>query len=179
MGTHIDAPAHFGRGGLTLDQLPTSAFLGDGVVLGVRKQAGEPIAAEDLAYALGTRPLARGDLLLLSTGWAAKYGSAAYDDHPHLTLDAAQWIATRGVKLLGIDFLTPDRAIPRRGPNFEHEVHRHLLPRGILIVENLASLERFEGRRVQAVMLPLHIRGADGAPVCALVAMLPETDPPE
>lgn len=171
LGTHIDAPAHFVPDGLTIDQLPAEAFIGDAVVVRVRKAPGEAITADDMAMALDNTSLHSGDMLLLSTGWAEKYGMPAYTDHPHLTEHAAEWMVARGIRLLGIDMVTPDLSIPRRPAGYSHAVHRYLLPRGVLIVENLASLEPFEGQRVLAAFLPLYIKGTDGAPVVALIGL--------
>jgi kynurenine formamidase len=35
IGTHVDAPAHFVRGGLTVDQLPAKHFFGPAIVPGI------------------------------------------------------------------------------------------------------------------------------------------------
>ena len=38
MGTHIDAPSHFGRGRQTLHEIPAERFIGPGVVIDVREK---------------------------------------------------------------------------------------------------------------------------------------------
>jgi arylformamidase len=44
-------------------------------------------------------------------------------------------------------------------------VHRILLENRILIIENLANLDRLpEGRFAELICLPLHITESDGAP---------------
>ena len=38
MGTHIDAPSHFGRGRQSLHEIPAERFIGPGVVIDVREK---------------------------------------------------------------------------------------------------------------------------------------------
>jgi kynurenine formamidase len=48
-------------------------------------------------------------------------------------------------------------------------VHETLLPRGVLLVENLTGLERLEpGRPYRFAFLPLRLTGLDGSPVRAI-----------
>jgi kynurenine formamidase len=47
-------------------------------------------------------------------------------------------------------------------------VHLALLGRGILIIEELANLDRLPAPRFQFVGLPLKIKGATGSPIRAV-----------
>ena len=77
---------------------------------------------------------------------------------------AAQWLVERGVKLVGVDFATPDLAVDRRAEGFDWPVHHILLSHGVLIAEHLTNLHALAGRRIEAMFLALNIEGADGAP---------------
>ena len=70
----------------------------------------------------------------------------------------------RGVKLLAVDFATPDLAIKRRERDFSGPVHHALLGHGVLICENLTNHDEFVGERAEAMFLPINVVGADGAP---------------
>jgi arylformamidase len=163
VGTHLDAPSHFIPDGPAIDQIPLARLHGQGVVWPVRRRAGETIGPDDLD---GASPPARpGDMVLLDTGWARWFGTAAYDDHPWLSEAAATWLADRQVSLVGMDLPTPDLPVPRRpAEGFGWPVHKILLSRGVLIAEHLTGLASLSGQRVEIIIGALNVEGADGAP---------------
>ena len=169
VGTHIDAPRHFIPWGEPLHRLPPDRFLGQGVVLDLRSQNPEAISTSSLE---SCQPEVRkGDVVLLCTGWADRFGGSGYmDDFPYLTEDAAEWLAERKVKLLGLDTLGPDIVPPRQPPGFSFPVHKILLSRQVLIAENLAALVPLSGLRVFVVALPLNLYGGDGSPARVVAA---------
>ena len=133
-----------------------------GVVWRVECAPGGTIGAEQLARC---RPVMRpGDIVLLDSGWADRFGSPEYDDNPALGVDAATWLVAQGAKLVGVDFATPDLAVPRRPAGFDWPVHHVLLGHGVLIAEHLTNLRPLAGRRIEAMFLALSIEGSDGAP---------------
>ena len=104
--------------------------------------------------------------MLLRTGWDAQAGGPGYfEGHPSLTAEAARWMASRGIVLLGLD--TPSPA-----EEWE-ECHRVLLGAGVAIVEGLAGLHRLPAR-FTFIALPLRLIGLDGSPVRAAAIL----DPP-
>jgi kynurenine formamidase len=162
MGTHVDAPSHFIDGAPDIDDLPLERFVLAGVVWAVSTPGLAVITVRDLE---GLTPrLRRGDALLLSTGWGAKWGTPAYQAHPYLAAEVAEWLVEQGVAMLGVDVVTPDMPVAARQPGFDFPVHNALLRRGTLIVENLTNLSSLAGERVEIVAAPLRIRAADGAP---------------
>ena len=89
-GTHIDAPAHMLAEAKTLDQYAAQDFYGRAVLADVSANRMEYIGLEQLA-GLG-ESLKHADFLILRTGWAERWGSAAYyEDFPTLTPEAARW----------------------------------------------------------------------------------------
>jgi kynurenine formamidase len=111
------------------------------------------------------RPALRdGDMLLIHTGWAQRFGTDTYMDNPALTVEAAEWLVDQGIKLVGMDFVTPDLGLPRRPPDFDWPVHQVLLSNGVLIAENLAEFGHLAGERIELVCGALNIEGADGSP---------------
>lgn len=159
VGTHIDAPYHAFEDGRTIDELPLDRFSGPGVVIPVRLGAGEEISP-DAIEAAGLE-VERGDIVLLSTGWAARFHDESYHDHPYPSADLARWLVERGVKMLGVDCVTVDAPPSRRGPDFAYPVHRTLLRSEVLIIENLAALTAAEGRRVVVTAFPLKVHRGD------------------
>ncbi len=163
-GTHVDAPVHVIDGLRTIDQLGVDRFVGPGVALTIQKAANETIAASDLEAA-GARLVRRGDMVLLHTGWDQYFGQEAYlTEFPALTMDAADWLLDRGVRLLALDMLSPDLPTNRRAPDAGLPVHKRLLGNDVLIAENLTGLAAVAGHRLRVYALPVKIGAGDGAP---------------
>ena len=161
-GTHVDAPYHFIPDGPSFHEIPLDRLYGPGVVWRIDAEPGALIDAAALAR---QRPELRpDDILLVDTGWATHLGTERFMEHPSFSPEAAEWLVEQRIKLLGIDCITPDLAVPRRPPGFDWPVHHILLGHGILIAENLTNLRALAGHRVEAMFLALNIAGADGAP---------------
>ena len=161
-GTHVDAPCHFIADGPAFHEIPLDRLYGPGVVWRLRCDAYELIEPDHFERAgPASRP---GDIVLLDTGWHEYVGSQRYEEHPSLSLAAAEWLVEHGIKLLAVDFATPDLAVNRRPPGFRWPVHHILLSQGVLIAEHLTNLRALAGQRVEVLFLALNIEGADGAP---------------
>lgn len=158
-GTHVDAPVHIVPNGKSIEELPLESFIGPGAVIAVKKKGGEEVTAKELE-ASGVA-VNRGDILMLQTGWDEKFESADYNMHPYLSVDAAEWIVKKGVKLFGIDCITVDLPTPMRQKGFDFPVHRTLLGNGVLIAENVANLGKIVGKRTGILALPLKVKGSD------------------
>jgi len=158
-GTHVDAPVHIIDNGKSIEEIPLEDFVGPGAVIPVKKRGGEEVTARDLEDS-GV-PVSRGDILMLFTGWDEKFESPDYNIHPYLSIDAAEWIVGKGVKLLGIDCITVDLPTPMRQKGFEYPVHRILLGNGVLIAENVANLGKVAGKKSRILALPLKVKGSD------------------
>ncbi len=158
-GTHVDAPVHIIDNGKSIEEIPLEDFVGPGAVIPVKKRGGEEVTARDLENS-GV-PVSRGDILMLFTGWDEKFESPDYNIHPYLSIDAAEWIVGKGVKLLGIDCITVDLPTPMRQKGFEYPVHRILLGNGVLIAENVANLGKVAGKKSRILALPLKVKGSD------------------
>ncbi|MEY9778200.1 cyclase family protein [Arthrobacter sp. MW3 TE3886] len=192
-GTHADAPLHVGEGWAALDELPLSLFGGVAEIVDVRDVArGGAITAAQLA---GIAPAgsggASGDqdkpakILLLHTGSAAAWGTEEYLKHPWLEEAAAQLIVDRGYRAVGLDALSVDPSSPGASDGNpaggDFPAHAILAGNGCIIVENLTGLEQVQrardaGSDVELFLFPLHIPGADGAPIRAVARPLPAAE---
>jgi len=154
--THVDAPHHFIDKALTVDRLPLDVLIGPAVVVEPRPEK-NLITATDLSQ-LGIRKAER---LLIKTRNSDLWASGPYDFEPDfvsLSKDTAGWLLSRGVKLVGVDYLSVDAFGAE-----EAIVHRTLLGNGVIIVEGLNLSQVPEGH-YQLICLPLKIRDGDGAP---------------
>ena len=167
-GTHVDAPIHFIKGGMSLDQLPVESFVGEASVIDLSDvPAGTAIASSELAR--HTSEIHAGDIVLLYTGFSRRWrDSKARRNYTYLGKDAAEWLAGKEVKAVGIDYLSVEgfgAAVP--------VAHKTLLSKGIPIIESLSDrLEELVGRRVFFVCLPIKVGGCDGAPARAIAYLL-------
>jgi arylformamidase len=109
------------------------------------------------------RRFARGESLLLRTGWSRYVDRPEIyrDGLPRVADDLAAWCVQAGVKLLGVE--APSIADVN---NLEEvtRIHRILLSGGVTIVEGLTNLESLTQERVLFGALPLKIEGGDGCP---------------
>lgn len=167
VGTHVDAPRHFLPDGATIDELPLDRFAGPGVVLDLERETADEIplsAVRSAAAAAGG--IRAGDVLLIRTGWGARYDDhERYVRYPWLAADVGDWLLDQGVKLVGVDTVSPDRPRTMRPDDWDaYPLHRTLLSAGVPIAEHL-FLEDVAGMRLDVVGFPVKLRGGDGAPI--------------
>ncbi len=169
-GTHVDAPFHFEPNGRKLHEIPLQRFIAPGAVLDLRGlKAKERITPGHVkgAIAKRARRIARGDAVLLRTGWERRSGTPAYlFDNPGLSGAAARLLIARGVGLVGIDTANVDH------PNdTSYPAHHTLLRANVPIVENVANLAALRDSPFFLVALPLKLLGTSGSPI-RLVALV-------
>lgn len=159
-GTHLDAMFHFFDDGRTLDQMPLEWFYGPARVLRIPKEPDGEITADDLrAHETHLTPEAK---IIVNTGWHRRYGQENYfTQFPSFTLDAARYLASRKIRLLGMDIPTPGKQWL--------ELHHILLARDveIVVVESLANLDALPDTFTFAGF-PLNFAGRDGSPIRAV-----------
>lgn len=162
-GTHVDAPLHFVRGGATILEMPLEVMVGPAKVIEFTVDVISAAAIE--ASGIGT-----GDRVLFktrnSTLW--KQPRDFREDFVHLSTEAAEELAGREVKLVGIDYLS----VSGYRKN-EVEVHRALLEAGVWILESL-DLSQVAAGPYELLCLPLKIEDAEGAPARVLLRPVAE-----
>lgn len=159
-GTHVDAPLHFLADGADVTHLSLDVLIGPAIVAAL--PAVEAITAHDLE-ALDL-PVDTQRLLLRtrnSEGW--QRGDRIFrTNFVALTTDAAHWIVARGIRLIGVDYLSVQRF--RDNP----QTHIALLEAEIVIVEGL-NLAQIEPGNYELICLPLKLAGAEGSPARAVL----------
>ena len=166
MGTHLDAPSHFIRGGCTLDQIPLETFIGRAVILDFTgKQEGDVITRRELA-SHGSR-LGPGSRILLKTGWDRKFKKDGFfEGFPCLDLDAARYLVSTRPALLGMDTPSPS---PIGDP--DEKIHKTLLGAGVVHLEALRNLTLIGEEECGLIVLPPPFKGFSGSP-CRAVAVV-------
>ena len=160
LGTHVDPPAHYVEGGATVDEIPLETMIGPAVILDMRgRQLVDRRALEDSWFESYTR-------VLLKTDNSSKLLKRDYDtDYVSLTEDGARFLVDKGVRLVGIDYLSIETYMNPGAP-----VHHIFISAGVLIVEGL-YLSEIPAGPCRIYCLPMRIKGGDGAPARVLVEM--------
>ncbi|HHX51788.1 MAG TPA: cyclase family protein, partial [Clostridia bacterium] len=137
-GTHLDAPAHIFKEGISLDALCPDYFVGSGLVFDCRSLTldGEKICLKHfLPY---EKELDGKDFLLFNLGWSSKWGREEYfSRYPVISERLARLLAETSLKGVGVDAISVDGVMDQNLP-----IHRILLGSGKVIIENLANLDQ-------------------------------------
>ncbi|MCX6567180.1 MAG: cyclase family protein [Candidatus Aminicenantes bacterium] len=166
-GTHVDAPGHILPGAATLDRFEAGRFIGPGCLLDVSRARGLRVEIADLEK--DAERIAVAEFAIFYSGWAKRWGDASYFyGYPALSETAAHWLAGFNLKGVGVDMISVDEM-----NSTSMDIHKILLSKDMVIIENLAGLEPLIGREFVFSCLPLNIISGDGSPVRA-VAMIGE-----
>lgn len=164
-GTHIDFPAHVISDGKSSDHFPVDYLTGIGKVINIPENSHVTAAHVDAA------DIAPGNIVFFKTRNTrdSLYEKGVYtEDFKAIEPEAAQRLVERGIRIVGIDYLSVD---PIDDENLS--VHKTLLHEDILIIENL-NLQMIPAGRYYIRIAPLKIEGMDGLPV-RVMAELPNT----
>ncbi len=159
-GTHVDPPAHFIEGTEGIDRVPLDQLYGEAVVAEL-SEAGGPIGAQDLEGLDVPEGTPR---LLLKTSNSTIWGQdrpSFPDRYACLSVEAAEWVVQRGIRVVGVDFLS----VEEKGAE-GHPVHKLLLSNGVAIIEGLDLREAPAGP-CTLLCFPLKVLDGDGGPARA------------
>jgi len=129
VGTHIDSPMHLTENNKVMADYSLETFIGNGCFLDVRN-------LKTISYQKEySEKVNKNDIVLLFTGHSSEFGKKTYfNDYPIIDKDLAEFLIDRNIKMLGIDTPSPDK--------FPFEIHKMLFNQHILIIENMANIEK-------------------------------------
>ncbi len=162
-GTYLDCPFHRYADGKDLSEVGVEQLTDlEGIVIRVDHRETLEISAR---FFQGKE--LRGRAVLVQSGWDQYWTTEHYfEHHPHLTEDAAHYLISCGVKLVGIDSVNIDDTRGRARP-----VHSLLLQEEILIVEHLRGLEQLPEEGFTFSALPPKVVGMGTFPVRAVAKL--------
>jgi arylformamidase len=159
-GTHVDAPYHFLADGSKVEHMQLKILIGRAYV--VHLPEADVITAEVL-QAADIPPRTRRLLFKTRNSNHWSNNTAGFQkDFVALSADGANYLVERGVRLVGVDYLSVapfDAAVP---------THQILLRSEVIIVEGL-NLSQVAQGRYTLYCLPLFLKGAEGAPARAIL----------
>ena len=161
-GTHMDAPSHFVNNVSSIDKITVNRFLSNAVLIKMRKGPNQLITRGDIVSS--NARINHGDTIVFSTSWENEVDNDHYFSHnPGLGEDAAIYLIDKKVNAVCIDSPSIDRGSDNNFP-----VHKILLSKEILVVENLCNLDKLSSQYFKIIMLPLNLSGASGSPIRAI-----------
>ena len=164
-GTHMDAPYHFLEKGAKIHEISLKKLVSETVLIQCRKKGGESITKIDIQkFEKKHGKIDDFSSVIFSTGWQRNLQKKYYfTKNPGLSVSAAKYLASKKINLVGVDSPSIDL-----GKDSKFSVHQIFAKKGILIVENLANLEKIKSSKFHLVVLPLKLKNATGSPVRAI-----------
>jgi len=184
-GTHMDAPIHFSKGAMTVDQVPLNSMIGPAAVIDFStRAAANPDAKlnlEDIKRwesAHGSIP--DGAIVVARSGWGRywpdkkrylgtdKFGDVEHLRFPGFSAEAAKYLLDKG-KVVAIAIDTPSMD---PGNSKDFPVHRLWLGADRVGFENVAHAEKLPESGATIFCIPMKIGRGTGAPT-RIFAVLP------
>jgi len=164
-GTHLDAPYHFLEKGSKIHEISLKKLVSNAVLIKSRKKSNESVTKTDIQkFEKKHGKIASFSSVIFYTGWQRNLQKKYYfTKNPGLSVSAAKYLASKKVSLVGIDSPSIDL-----GTDSKFSVHQIFAKKGILIVENLANLDKIKSSKFHLVILPLKLKNATGSPVRAI-----------
>ena len=164
-GTHMDAPYHFLEKGAKIHEISLKKLVSEAVLIKSKKKDGESITKIDIQkFEKKHGKIVNFSSVIFYTGWQRNLQKKYYfTKNPGLSVSAAKYLASKKINLVGIDSPSIDL-----GKDSKFSVHQIFAKKGILIVENLANLEKIKPAKFHLVVLPLKLKNTTGSPVRAI-----------
>jgi len=161
-GTHMDAPLHFIRDGISIDKIPLDTAIGRARVIEIHDT--ESIKPEELI----PHQIRSGERILFKTRNSshAWQKDTFIEDFVSISKEAARFLVRCGVRVVGIDYLSVGSL---KGDGIE--THQILLGGNVWIIEGL-DLSQVSPGEYELICLPLKLSQGDGAPARAILRSL-------
>jgi arylformamidase len=158
-GTHVDAQHHMIDGGWTVDNMRLDVLIGRALLV---RFPGDVMAIT--AAHLDSIDLAGVERILFATRNSGFIrGREFVRDYTYVAPDAAELLVKRGVRLVGVDYLSVEQF-----KSGHHRTHKTLLGADVIIIEGL-DLSAPPPGVYELICLPLLLKGLDGAPARAVL----------
>ena len=159
LGSHADAPLHYGRDAAAIGEVDLDPFLGSCRVIHAIDKGPQirPAHLEHAAQALPKRVLVR-TCTKAPAEWSPAFAAFAPE--------TIAWLAARGVRLVGIDAQSVDPADSKT-----LDSHQQLLAHDMRVLENLV-LDDVPAGDYELIALPLKLTRACASPVRAVLRSL-------
>lgn len=174
IGTHMDAPAHFGDGAKTVEQLAPSVLVAPVAVVDIQQRAARDpdarLMIDDIrAWERRHGRLPKGAAVFMHSGWESRVGSSKAFRNPDaggvmhfpgVHPEASAFLLNeRSVVGIGVDTLSLDF-----GPSKDFKTHTTWLPANRWGLENLANLMKIPPSGAWTFVGAPKVAGGSGGP---------------
>jgi arylformamidase len=159
LGSHADAPSHYGLDAPTIEKMPLETYIGRCRVIRIAAPRGTRVAPDAIPKEL------RAERVLIATGTYPD-PNRWNEDFAALEPDTVDLLHERGARLVGID--TPSVDLKADAKLL---AHKRFLAHGMAILEGLVLDHAAEGE-YELIALPLKLVGFDASPVRAVLRTL-------
>lgn len=174
LGTQIDAPNHFARGGRSLDQLRADELIVPVVVVDISERAAKDPDATLTVADIESWEARHGRIpdracVMMNSGWQRHVAAPKYLGRdtqgrlhfPGISAEAAQFLVrSRNIWGVGVDTISFDPGI-----DHTYRTHRILLGADKWALEAVANLDRLPPVGATLIVGATKVRGATGGPV--------------
>jgi kynurenine formamidase len=182
LGTHLDAPNHFERQGVSVDRIPPEQLFAPAVKLDVGPAVStDPdyrVTLDDVRRFETTHgPIPTGAVVLAYTGWSQYWGNPSRYvgkdalgrlHFPGFSAEAVQFLVDkRQIRGVGIDTMSVDYGLSR-----DFAVHHVLGKAGRWGLENVAHMNYLPASGFYLIVAPIKIETGSGGPA-RVFAILP------
>ena len=164
-GTHLDAPYHFLEKGKKIHEISLKRLVINAILVKIRKRGDQPITKTDIQkFEKKHGKIPNESTVIFWTNWQKMIKNDSYFvKNPGLSVTAAKYLISKKTNLVGIDSPSIDLGKEKR-----FLVHHLFAKNDVLIVENLANLDKIKSWKFQLAVLPMKLKNATGAPVRAV-----------
>ena len=164
-GTHMDAPYHFLENGAKIHEISLKKLVSEAALIQCRKSSDQYVTKTDIQkFEKKHGKIENFSSVIFYTGWQKNLQKKHYfTKNQGLSVSAAKYLALKKISLIGIDSPSIDL-----GKDSKFSVHQIFAKKGMLIVENLANLDKIKSPKFHLVVLPLKLKNATGSPVRAI-----------
>ncbi|HEX6290639.1 MAG TPA: cyclase family protein [Herpetosiphonaceae bacterium] len=180
-GTHMDAPLHFAKDGLSVHAIPAERLIGPLAVIDIRARvARDPDAMvmpdDILVWERRHGRLPAGAIVIMNSGWATRIGDSA----AFLNADAGGTLHFPGWSKAATDLLMNERRVIGigvdtlsldHGASKDFAVHYSWLPSGRWGLENVANLTEVSPAGAMLFVGAPKVYGGSGGPTRLIAVM--------
>lgn len=177
-GTHVDAPLHFSKDGISVDELAVENLVCPLCIIDIAEKATDDanvmLLPEDIERWISANgDIPAGACVAMNSGWETRMGDPSFRNDadgnlafPGFSKAATDMLADMGVVSIGVDTLSLDP-----GNSEDFAVHYGWLPSGRYGIENLAGLSQLPAKGATIFVGANKVRGGTGGPARVMAVM--------
>lgn len=166
-GTHIDAPKHFIKNSKSVVDYDLNDLVGNALLIDLGNlPPNSIIKLNDFKDQLDQANLnSKVKRVVFRSYWSKYWGTYQYfKEWPYFDRESIQYLIQSDIKLIGLDFPSPDCKFGNNNCNEDSPNHKLIFNAEIILTEYLTSLDKLDVGMIHLSVLPLKLVGFDGSP---------------